>query len=86
MKLFVISTLVIGVAMGGAFVNFQLIALPMSELVPAGRAPRRRSGGDVSALVLVLMETAVGIFAMDMLGITDLFPKLPAIARARAGV
>jgi hypothetical protein len=35
-KLFVVSLIVLGVALGGAFVNFQLIALPMSELVPAG--------------------------------------------------
>ncbi len=82
-KPFLISLLVIGIALGGAFINFQLIALPMSELVPAGA----RLGGvpvsTVSALVLVLMETAVGIFLMDMLGITDLFPKLASIAPSR---
>jgi len=82
-KLFVVSTLVLGVALGGAFVNFQLIALPMSELVPAGA----RLGGvpvaTVSALVIVLMETALGIFAMDMLGVTDLFPKLHTVPASR---
>lgn len=82
-KQLVVSTLVLGVALGGAFVNFQLIALPMSELVPAGA----RLGGvpvaTVSALVIVLMETALGIFAMDMLGITDLFPKLHAVPASR---
>jgi hypothetical protein len=78
-KLFVISLLVLGIALGGAFINFQLIALPMSELVPAGA----RIGGvpvsTISALVIVLMEAAVGFFIMDMLGITDLFPKLAGI-------
>ena len=82
-KLFVTSLLVLGVAIGGAFINFQLIALPMSELVPAGA----RLGGipvsTVSALVIVLMEAAVGIFLMDMLGITELFPKLSRIAESR---
>jgi hypothetical protein len=82
-KPFVISLLVLGVALGGAFVNFQLIALPMSELVPAGA----RIGGfpvaTISALVLVLMEIAVGIFVMDMLEITDLFPKLSVLSRSR---
>ncbi len=72
-----------GVALGGAFINFQLIALPMSELVPAGA----RLGGipvsTVSALVIVLMETAVGIFILDMLGITELFPKLSALPPSR---
>ncbi|MDH4016782.1 MAG: hypothetical protein OEV20_05535 [Actinomycetota bacterium] len=82
-KLFVVSLVVLGIAIGGAFINFQLIALPMSELVPAGA----RIGGvpvaTISALVIVLMEAAVGIFVMDMLGITELFPKLVGIPSSR---
>lgn len=82
-KLFSISLLVLGVALGGAFVNFQLIALPMSELVPAGA----RLGGvpvaTISALVIVLMEVAVGVFVMDLLGFTELFPKLAGAPAAR---
>ncbi len=82
-KLFAISLLVLGVALGGAFVNFQLIALPMSELVSAGA----RLGGipvaTISALVIVLMEVAVGVFLMDLLGITELFPKLTRIPASR---
>jgi hypothetical protein len=82
-KLFAVSLIVLGIAAGGAFINFQLIALPMSELVPAGA----RIGGvpvsTVSALVIVLMEAAVGFFLMDMLGITDLFPKLAGIPAER---
>ncbi len=82
-KLFVVALLVLGIALGGAFINFQLIALPMSELVPAGA----RIGGfpvaTVSALLLVLMEAAIGIFMMDMLGITELLPKLSHIPKSR---
>jgi hypothetical protein len=82
-KLFAVSLLVLGVALGGAFVNFQLIALPMSELVPAGA----RLGGvpvaTVSALVIVLMEVAVGIFVMDLLGFTELFPRLARVPVGR---
>jgi hypothetical protein len=82
-KLFAISLLVMGVALGGAFVNFQLIALPMSELVPAGA----RLGGvpiaTISALVIVLMEVAAGVFVMDLLGFTELFPKLVAVPATR---
>jgi hypothetical protein len=37
----------------------------------------------VSALVIVLMETALGIFIMEMLGITDLFPKLQGAPSSR---
>ncbi len=83
MKLFVVSVIVLAIALGGAFINFQLIALPMSELVPAGA---RIGGVPVStfaALVIVMMEAAVGIFVMDVLGITELFPKLAGIASSR---
>ena len=71
------------IAFGAAFINFQLIALPMSELVPAGARVGGVPVSTVSALVLVLMEAALGIFIMDMLGITELFPKLSTIPRAR---
>ena len=82
-KPFLISLIVMGIALGGAFINFQLIALPMSELVPAGARIGGLPVSTVSALVIVLMEAAVGIFVMDMLGITDLFPKLATIASSR---
>jgi hypothetical protein len=82
-KFFFVSLLVLGIAMGGAFINFQLIALPMSELVPAGARVGGIPVSTVSALVLVLMEAALGIFLMDMLGITELFPKLSMIPRSR---
>ncbi|HTO69715.1 MAG TPA: hypothetical protein VMR31_07615 [Myxococcota bacterium] len=82
-KLFAVSALVLGVAGGGAFVNFQLIALPMSELVPAGARIGGMPVAMVSALVIVLMETALGMFAMDMLGITELFPKLQGVPASR---
>ena len=85
-KLFLVSLAVLAIALGGAFINFQLIALPMSELVPAGA----RIGGvpisTVSALILVLMEVAIGIFLMDMLGITELFPRLATIPASRRRV
>jgi hypothetical protein len=82
-KLFLVSTGVLTIAFGAAFINFQLIALPMSELVPAGARVGGVPVSTVSALVLVLMEVVLGIFLMDMLGITELFPKLGTIPRSR---
>ncbi|MEE2672827.1 MAG: hypothetical protein VX466_03475 [Myxococcota bacterium] len=82
-KLFLVAAGVLGIAFGAAFINFQLIALPMSELVPAGARVGGVPVSTVSALVLVLMEAALGIFLMDMLGITELFPKLGTIPRSR---
>jgi hypothetical protein len=82
-KLFLVSAMVVGIAFGAAFINFQLIALPMSELVPAGARVGGMPVATVSALVIVLMEVALGIFLMDMLGITELLPKLSTIPRSR---
>ncbi len=82
-KLFAIALLVLGVALGGAFVNFQLIALPMSELVPAGARLVGVPVATISALVIVLMEVAVGVFVMDLLGFTELFPKLAGVPAKR---
>ncbi len=82
-KLFLVSGGVLAIAFGAAFINFQLIALPMSELVPAGARVGGMPVATVSAMVLVLMEAALGIFLMDMLGITELFPKLATMPRSR---
>lgn len=82
-QLFVVSVLVLAVAIGGAFVNFNLIALPMSELVPSGSRIGGMPVATVAALVVVLMEVAAGIFAMEMLGVTSFFPKLELLPRSR---
>src|SRR3954471_17571450 len=82
-QLFVVSVLVMAVAMGGAFVNFNLIALPMSELVPSGSRIGGMPVSTVAALVIVLMEVAAGVFAMEMLGITSFFPKLENLPSSR---
>jgi hypothetical protein len=82
-QLFVVSLLVMAVALGGAFVNFNLIALPMSELVPSGNRIGGMPVATVAALVVVLMEIAAGVFAMEMLGITSFFPKLELLPKSR---
>jgi hypothetical protein len=82
-QLFVASLLVLGVAIGGAFVNFNLIALPMSELVPSGNRIGGLPVSTIAALVVVLMEVAAGIFTMEMLGITSFFPKLDLLPSSR---
>ena len=78
---FFVSTLVLAVAAGGALVNFKLIALPMSEMVGAGdylTATLRTS--EVAALVIILVEAAMGLFLMETLRITHLFPKIHGLA------
>jgi hypothetical protein len=74
---FAIASFVMAIAMGGAFINFKLIALPMSEMVGAGDyiASSLRTS-DVAALVIILVEVSMGLFLMETLRITHLFPVI----------
>jgi hypothetical protein len=77
---FFIATLVLVIAAGGALINFKLIALPMSEMVGAGdylTASLRTS--EVAALVIIFVEATMGLFLMETLRITHLFPKIHAL-------
>lgn len=75
-KLFIISLIVILVGMVGAFINFNLIALPMSELVPAGTRVAGMAVSEVSALVIVALELVLGIFLFEAIGVTHTFPQI----------
>jgi uncharacterized protein YukE len=77
---FAIAFLVMTVAAGGAFINFKLIALPMSEMVGAGdylTASLRTS--EVAALVIIFVEASMGLFLMEALRITHLFPRIATL-------
>ena len=75
-----ISALVMVIAMGGAFINYKLIALPMSEMVGASDyITNNLKTSDVAALVIILMEASMGLFLLESLGITQLFPKIASM-------
>ena len=73
---FVTSAAVLIIALLGGFINFHLIALPMSEMVGATShvGPVRTS--DIAALVIITTEIAMGLFLMETLRITRLFPVI----------
>jgi hypothetical protein len=76
-----ITTLVLAIATGGALINYKLIALPMSEMVGAGdylTASLRTS--DVAALVIIFVEATMGLFLMETLRITHLFPRIHGLS------
>jgi hypothetical protein len=78
---FFTSALVLAIAAGGALINFKLIALPMSEMVGAGdylTATLRTS--EVAALVIIFVEATMGLFLMETLRITHLFPRIHGLA------
>jgi len=80
---FFIAALVLAIAAGGALVNFKLIALPMSEMVGAGdylTASLRTS--EVAALVIIFVEATMGLFLMETLRITHLFPRIHNLGEA----
>ena len=75
-----ISALVMVIAMGGAFINYKLIALPMSEMVGASDyITNSLRTSDVAALVIILMEASMGLFLLESLRITQLFPKIASM-------
>jgi hypothetical protein len=77
---FAISSLVMVIAMGGAFINYKLIALPMSEMVGASDyITNSLKTSDVAALVIILMEASMGLFLLESLRITQLFPKIASM-------
>ncbi len=74
---FAIAAIVMAVALGGAFINFKLIALPMSEMVGAGDyITQSLRTSEVAALVIILVEASMGLFLMESLRITHLFPPI----------
>jgi len=74
MTQFFISALVLLIAIGGAVINFNLIALPMSEMVGGGSYIGSYRTSDIAALVIILVELAMGLYLMESLRITRLFP------------
>ncbi len=82
-KRFAISSLVLCAALGGAFANFQLLEPALGALLPAGAAFAGVPAASLSAVAVVLLELALGVFGMDLVGITELFPRLGRLPLAR---
>ena len=79
MTQFAIAALVLLIAIGGAIVNFNLIALPMSEMVGGASYIGPFKTSDVAGLVIILVELTMGLFLMESLRITRLFPIIGAM-------
>ena len=70
---FFTSGLVLGVFVIGAIINFNLVALPMSEMVGGASYIGAFKTSDVAGMFIVCLEVVVGIFLMDSLRFTRLF-------------
>jgi hypothetical protein len=76
---FFVSALVMLVAIGGATINFSLIARPMAEMVGGTSLVGGFQTADIAALVIIMVEISMGLFLMESLRITRLFPVIGAL-------
>ena len=76
---FFVSALVLVVAIGGATINFSLIARPMAEMVGGTSLIGGFRTADIAALVIIMVEISMGLFLMESLRITRLFPVIGAL-------
>lgn len=73
---FFIAGFVLLIAVGGAMINFNLIARPMQEMVGGSAMLMGYRTASIAALVIILVEVAMGLFLMEALRITRLFPVI----------
>ena len=73
---FFIASLVLVIAAFGGLINFHLIALPMSEMVGGAAYIGTVPMSDIAALVIIMVEISMGIFFLESLRITRLFPMI----------
>ena len=76
---FFVSAFVLSIAIGGATINFSLIARPMAEMVGGTSLIGNFRTADIAALVIILVEISMGLFLMESLRITRLFPVIGAL-------
>jgi len=76
---FFVSAFVLCIAIGGATINFSLIARPMAEMVGGSSVIGGFQTSDIAALVIILVEISMGLFLMESLRITRLFPVIGAL-------
>ena len=76
---FFISLFVLVIAVGGAMINFNLIAWPMQEMVGGNSYLMGFKTANIAAMVIILVEITMGLFLMELLRITRLFPMIGSI-------
>jgi len=79
MTQFFIAAFVLMIAVGGAIINFNLIARPMSEMVGGTARLMGFQTSNIAALVIILVEVAMGLFLMESMRITRLFPVIGSL-------
>lgn len=76
---FFIAAFVLAIAVGGAVINFNLIAAPMAEMVGGTSRMMGFPVSNIAAMVIILVEIAMGLFLMESMRVTRLFPVISAL-------
>jgi len=76
---FFVAGLVLVIALFGGVINYQLIALPMSEMVGGVSEIGGWRTADIAAMVIIMVEVAMGLFLLEALRITHLFPIISSM-------
>ena len=76
---FFISGIVLTVAGAGAFINFSIIERPMREMVSGGQFIHGIPVSSIAAMVIISIEIAMGLFLMELLRVTRLFPGIASL-------
>lgn len=74
-----ISGIVLLVAGAGAFINFSIIERPMREMVSGGQYIQGIPVSSIAAMVIISIEIAMGLFLMELLRVTRLFPGISSL-------
>jgi hypothetical protein len=73
---FFIAGVFLTIAFGAALINFNLIALPMTSMVGVASHIGPYKTSEVAALFIILTQLTIGLFLMESLRITRLFPAI----------
>jgi hypothetical protein len=82
-KMFIFSLIMIAIAAAGVFVNFNIIALPVSELVPGDTRILGMPVSKFSAMVIICLEVMCGIFLTEAMGMTNIIPHIGMMTRGK---
>jgi len=73
---FFISSLVLMIVSAGVLINFELVALPLSLLVGDASFIGPYKTANFAGLVVILIQLTMGVFLMDALHLTRIFPVI----------
>ncbi len=76
---FGISGAFLMVAFGAALINFNLIAVPMSSIFGVASHIGAYRTSDIATLFIILIQLTIGLFLMESLRITRLFPVIASM-------